>query len=92
MNFGFTGCHTAVPSMQRIAVYAADAVAELEAALLPARPAKAAKPPRTAKPAKPAKPAKAVKAAKAVKRAKAAKAAATLPAKRKRTASVRAGV
>jgi diacylglycerol O-acyltransferase / wax synthase len=37
MNFGFTGCHTAVPSMQRIAVYAADAVAELEAALLPAR-------------------------------------------------------
>jgi len=37
MNFGFTGCHTAVPSMQRIAVYAADAVAELETALLPAR-------------------------------------------------------
>lgn len=33
MNFGFTGCHTAVPSMQKIAVYAADAVAELETAL-----------------------------------------------------------
>lgn len=37
MNFGFTACHTTVPSMQRIAVYAADAVAELEAALLPKR-------------------------------------------------------
>ncbi len=36
MNFGFTACHTTVPRMQRIAVYAADAVAELEAALLPA--------------------------------------------------------
>ncbi|MFU8896739.1 MAG: WS/DGAT/MGAT family O-acyltransferase [Gammaproteobacteria bacterium] len=35
MNFGFTGCHTAVPSMQKIAVYAADAVTELENALLP---------------------------------------------------------
>ena len=41
MNFGFTGCHTAVPSMQKIAVYAADAVEELEAALLPARRRKA---------------------------------------------------
>jgi diacylglycerol O-acyltransferase / wax synthase len=41
MNFGFTGCHTSVPSMQRIAVYAADAVAELEAALLPAKRRKA---------------------------------------------------
>ena len=51
MNFGFTGCHTAVPSMQRIAVYAADAVAELEAALLPAR----AKPKPKPKP-KPRKP------------------------------------
>jgi diacylglycerol O-acyltransferase / wax synthase len=35
MNFGFTGCHTAVPSMQRIAVYATDAIEELEAALQP---------------------------------------------------------
>jgi diacylglycerol O-acyltransferase / wax synthase len=81
MNFGFTGCHTAVPSMQRIAVYAADAVAELEAALLPARPARAARPakaPRTAKPAKPAKPAKAAKPARAA------------PVKRKRTAGARA--
>ena len=37
MNFGFTGCHTAVPSMQKIAVYAADAIADLEAALKPVR-------------------------------------------------------
>jgi hypothetical protein len=36
MNFGFTGCHSSVPHLQRLAVYAADALAELEAALLPA--------------------------------------------------------
>ena len=35
MNFGFTACHSSVPSMQRLAVYAADALAELEGALLP---------------------------------------------------------
>jgi len=35
MNFGFTGCHSSVPSMQRLAVYTADALAELEAAFLP---------------------------------------------------------
>ena len=34
MNFGFTACHTSVPSMQRIAVYTADAMEELEGALL----------------------------------------------------------
>lgn len=34
MNFGFTACHTTVPSMQKIAVYTADAVEELEQALL----------------------------------------------------------
>lgn len=32
MNFGFTACHSSVPSMQRLAVYTADALAELEAA------------------------------------------------------------
>ena len=38
MNFGFTGCHASLPSMQRVAVYAADALAALEAAVLkPAR-------------------------------------------------------
>jgi diacylglycerol O-acyltransferase / wax synthase len=36
MNFGFTGCHSSLPSMQKLAVYSADALAELEAALLPA--------------------------------------------------------
>jgi WS/DGAT/MGAT family acyltransferase len=35
MNFGFTACHTSVPSMQKVAVYAADALRELEAALRP---------------------------------------------------------
>jgi WS/DGAT/MGAT family acyltransferase len=35
MNFGYTGCHTSVPSLQRLAVYSAEAVEELEAALLP---------------------------------------------------------
>lgn len=35
MNFGFTACHTSVPSIQRLAVYTADALAELEAAFLP---------------------------------------------------------
>jgi diacylglycerol O-acyltransferase / wax synthase len=35
MDFGFTGCHTSVPHLQRLAVYAADAVQELEEALLP---------------------------------------------------------
>ena len=32
LNFGFTACHTSVPKTQRLAVYAADALAELEAA------------------------------------------------------------
>jgi hypothetical protein len=36
MNFGYTGCHTSVPRLQRLAVYTADALAELEAAFLPA--------------------------------------------------------
>lgn len=34
MNFGFTGCHTSVPSLQRLAPYAAEALEELEAELL----------------------------------------------------------
>jgi diacylglycerol O-acyltransferase / wax synthase len=40
MNFGFTACHTSVPSMQRIAVYAGEALAELEAAILPRKQAR----------------------------------------------------
>jgi len=43
MNFGFTGCHASLPSMQRLAVYAAQALQELEAAILPrAKPVRAA--------------------------------------------------
>jgi diacylglycerol O-acyltransferase / wax synthase len=51
MNFGFTACHTSVPGIQRLAVYAVEALAELEAAVLPA-PAKASKsaPRKTSKP------------------------------------------
>jgi WS/DGAT/MGAT family acyltransferase len=40
MNFGFTGCHSSVPHLQRLAVYAEDALQELEYAIL--RPSKAA--------------------------------------------------
>jgi WS/DGAT/MGAT family acyltransferase len=41
MNFGYTACHTSVPSMQKLAVYTADALAELEAAFMPAAEAPA---------------------------------------------------
>ena len=33
MNFGFTACHSSLPSMQKIAVYTEDALQELEKAL-----------------------------------------------------------
>ena len=35
MNFGFTGCHSSLPSMQKLAVHAAEALDELEATFLP---------------------------------------------------------
>ncbi|MCH9667933.1 MAG: wax ester/triacylglycerol synthase family O-acyltransferase [Actinomycetia bacterium] len=35
MNFGFVGCRDALPSLQRLAVYTGDALAELEKASLP---------------------------------------------------------
>lgn len=35
MNFGFTACHSSVPSMQKLAVYTQEALEALEAALLP---------------------------------------------------------
>ena len=59
MDFGFTGCHTSVPSLQKLAVYLAEALAELEAAILPApRPHKAGtagvRARETAKPRRPA--------------------------------------
>jgi WS/DGAT/MGAT family acyltransferase len=40
MNFGYTGCHASVPSLQKLAVYTAEALEELEAAILP-KPARA---------------------------------------------------
>jgi WS/DGAT/MGAT family acyltransferase len=52
MNFGFTGCHSSIPSMQRLAVYAEDALQELEAALLP-RPKRARKAPKARSPSPP---------------------------------------
>jgi WS/DGAT/MGAT family acyltransferase len=49
MNFGFTGCHASLPRLQHLAVYAADALQELESAFLP-RPKRARKtPPRARK-------------------------------------------
>jgi len=49
MNFGFTACHTSMPSVQKVAVYCADALAELEQAYLV--PPQAAPDPAPAKPA-----------------------------------------
>jgi hypothetical protein len=45
MDFGFTGCHASVPSLQKLAVYTAESLAELEEAILP-KPARAAKAPK----------------------------------------------
>ena len=42
MDFGFTGCHTSVPSLQKLAVYTTEALHELEAAILPKPARKAA--------------------------------------------------
>jgi diacylglycerol O-acyltransferase / wax synthase len=51
MNFGFTGCHATLPSMQRVAVYAEQALAELESALGLTKKARAAPAkPKVAKP------------------------------------------
>jgi WS/DGAT/MGAT family acyltransferase len=52
MDFGFTGCHTSVPSLQKLAVYLAEALAELEEAVLP-KTAKTEKAVRSVKVAKP---------------------------------------
>lgn len=49
MNFGFTGCHASVPSLQKLAVYSADELRELEAALLKRPQAKRAGARATAK-------------------------------------------
>jgi WS/DGAT/MGAT family acyltransferase len=43
MNFGFTGCHSTLPSMQRVAVYSEQALAELESGLGIGKKARATK-------------------------------------------------
>jgi diacylglycerol O-acyltransferase len=48
MDFGFTGCHSSVPSLQKLAVYSAEALEELETAILP-KPARAPKAKTTVK-------------------------------------------
>jgi WS/DGAT/MGAT family acyltransferase len=53
MNFGFTGCHSSVPSLQRLAVFSADAFDELEEAILRPPPVRARKGPRPRSGAKP---------------------------------------
>ena len=86
MNFGFTGCHSSMPSMQRLAVYTADALAELEATYLPGavKPVeKAAKAVKTSKP-KATQPAKAPTAQTS---AKPVKTTSTKPATGKKTAA-----
>ncbi len=45
MDFGFTGCHSSVPSLQKLAVYTAEALEELEAAFAE-KPAPKARAPR----------------------------------------------
>jgi len=74
MNFGYTGCHTSVPRLQRLAVYTADALAELEAAFLPQAGAKSAAK-ATAAPRKAAVKAKSAPARTAARKTKAAPAA-----------------
>ena len=71
MNFGFTGCHSSMPSMQRLAVYTADALAELEAAY--------------AQPVTAAAKAPAKKAARTAVKPEAQTAAAKRPARKKKT-------
>jgi diacylglycerol O-acyltransferase len=44
MNFGFTGCHSSVPSLQRLALYTAQALAELEATFMPETVSASSKP------------------------------------------------
>jgi WS/DGAT/MGAT family acyltransferase len=88
MNFGFTGCHSSVPSLQRLAVYLAQALEELEAALAtPARQPAQPKPKvrKVAAPATPARPARATRATRATRAAKATKAAS--PTRRRQAAA-----
>jgi diacylglycerol O-acyltransferase / wax synthase len=80
MNFGFTACHTSLPSTQKLAVYTGEALVELETLLglaaAPKKVAKAAPAPKATKAparkvaAKSAKPVVAAKTSKAKKSAK----------------------
>jgi diacylglycerol O-acyltransferase / wax synthase len=49
LNFGFTACHTSMPSMQKLAVYSAQAMNELEAAIAKRKTPKAPAKKSTAK-------------------------------------------
>ena len=64
MNFGFTGCHSSLPGLQRLALHATTALEELEEAFVPAPPAPVAlAAPKKAVKATPKKPAAARKRA-----------------------------
>jgi diacylglycerol O-acyltransferase / wax synthase len=76
MNFGFTGCHSTLPSLQKLAVYAAEALEELEATFLPAAAPPAPAPAAPRKRAARKKSATAAAAAKPPTRPRRAKAAA----------------
>lgn len=52
MNFGFTACHTSVPGVQKLAVYATEALEELESALKPRAASRARKTASARKPRK----------------------------------------
>jgi WS/DGAT/MGAT family acyltransferase len=58
MNFGFTGCHASVPSLQRLAPYAEEALNELEIAFDTTPPARAPRARRAASVRKAPKPRK----------------------------------
>jgi hypothetical protein len=65
MNFGFTACHSSVPSVQRLAVYLADEFALLEQGLALTAPPKTTSASRrklAIKTSRAAKPRKTVKA------------------------------
>ena len=84
MNFGFTACHSSVPSMQRLAVFAADALAELEAALRPAGQATRTK--RTKRTVQSARTAQTAQTERSPRTAQAAAAPAAAPARPRRRA------
>ncbi len=90
MNFGFTACHTSLPSTQKLAVYTGEALLELEALLgLTAESMKMASAAKGSKTASMPKAAKATNAANAPARKVAAKTAKPAAAKKAPKASVK---